>query len=267
MYDINIVIVNYKNKDDISVCLKSLFEDLKNSNLKAIIHIVDNSQNIDGIKEFLEEKYAQVNYINPGSNIGFGKANNIGFKKAKAKFYLALNPDIEFINTGTLEKMVDFLRKNTKIGIIGPKLLNLDGSIQNSCYRFPHLFDQFYRRFNFKIKYFKRKVDYYLMQDFDHNKNIPVDWIMGSFMLVRSELTNDIGFFDDRFFMYFEDCDWCRRASQANFQVYYMSDIVVKHRHKRDSAKGKNYILSILTNPVLRIHLKSWLKYFWKWGI
>ena len=272
VYDINITIVNYKNKDDLSVCLKSLFSDIKNSNLKIIVHIVDNSQNVDGIKEFLNINYPveteryPVHYIDPGDNIGFGKANNLGFGKAKAKFYLALNPDIEFTETHTLKKMIDFLNKNAKIGIVGPKLLNLDGSIQNSCYRFPKLFDQFYRRLNFKIKYFQRKVDNYLMGDFNHNKNIPVDWIMGAFMLAKSELTDKIGFFDDRFFMYFEDCDWCRRIKQAGYQVYYLSNIIARHRHKRDSAQDKHPFLSILTNPMSRIHLKSWLKYFLKWN-
>ena len=266
MFDINIVIVNHKNKDDISVCLKSLFLDIKNSNLKIIVHILDNSQNADSIKEFLNKEYPLVKYINPGANIGFGKANNIGFKKEKAKFYLALNPDIEFIEPNTLKRMVDFLRKNTTIGIVGPKLLNLDGSIQNSCYCFPGIFDQFYKRFNLKIKYFSKKVDNYLMQDFDHAKNIPVNWIMGSFMLVRSELVEKIGFFDDRFFMYFEDCDWCQRAWKADYKVYYLANVTAKHGHRRESAKGKN-LLSLLINPTSRIHLKSWIKYFLKWGI
>ena len=268
MLDINITIVNWNNKDDIRLCLKSLFNDLKNNNLKVIVHIIDNSQNTDGIKEFLNKNYSHVKYIDPGKNIGFSKANNIGFKKTKAKFYLALNPDIEFTKPGTLKKIVDFLRKNTRIGIVGPKLLNLNGSIQNSCYRFPKLFDQFYRRLNLKRnKYFKKRIDNYLMQDFDHNKNIPVDWIMGSFMLVRSELVEKIGFFDDIFFMYFEDCDWCQRANRAGYEVYYLSNVVVKHRHRRHSASGKYHLLSILTNPTSRMHLKSWFKYFWKWGL
>jgi len=273
MFDINIAIVNWKNKDDISVCLKSLFKDIQASNLQIVVHIIDNSQNADGIKEFLAKKYpnvetghCHVHYIDPGANIGFGKANNLAFQKEKAKYYLALNPDIEFIEKNTIKKLINFLQKNPKVGIVAPKLLNLDGSIQNSCYRFPQLFDQFYRRFNIDIKYFQRKVDKYLMRDFDHAKNIPVNWIMGSFMLVKAEVTEKIGFFDDRFFMYFEDCDWCRRAWQAEYKVYYFADVTVKHRHRRDSAKGNNF-LSFLTNPITRIHLQSWVKYFWKWGI
>lgn len=268
MTDINITIVNWKNKKDISTCLKSLFCDIKNSNLKIIIHVVDNSQNIDNIKEFLAKYYPLVKYIDPKKNIGFGRANNLGFKKDKARFYLALNPDIEFIRKNTIKKLVHFLEKNPKAGIVGPKLMNTDGSIQKSCYRFPGIFDQFYRRLNLnkKNKYFKKKVDNYLMNDFGRNKTIKVDWIMGAFMLVKSEVTKKIGFFDDRFFMYFEDCDWCRRAQLAGYKIYYMHNAIVRHAHKRESAK-KHPLISIIINPITRIHLNSWIKYFWKWRI
>lgn len=273
MYDINIVIVNWKNKDDISICLKSLFRDVENASLKIIVHIIDNSQNVDGIKEFLAKEYAgdekKVVYIDPGDNIGFGKAQNMGFQKATARFYLALNPDIEFIaGENTLKKMVDFLEANPKAGMAGPKLLNDDGSLQYSCYQYPRLFDQFYRRLGLDKKndYFKKKVDRYLMMDFDRAENKKVDWLMGSFILVKKEVAEKIGFFDDRFFMYFEDCDWCRRAWQAGFEVYYFAKTKLKHGHKRESAKSSP-IISLFSNRISRIHLKSWLKYFMKWGL
>ena len=90
MRDINIVIVNWKMKNDIDRCLGSLFADAKDGGLDIIVHIIDNSRNADGVKELLE-KYVGVKYIDPGGNIGFGKAQNLGFKSAEAKFYLALN--------------------------------------------------------------------------------------------------------------------------------------------------------------------------------
>lgn len=263
--DINIVIVNYKMREDIEKCLNSLFQDIQNSNFKIIVHIVDNSNNSDGIKEMLAQKYPQTQYINSGGNIGFGAAQNLGFKKSLARFYLPLNPDIEFLpEQKTLEKLITFMDKNPHAGIIGPKLLNLDGSIQESCCRFPRLWDQFFRRLKFKGVFFKKRVANYLMQDFDHEKNIPVDWLMGSFMLVRNEVVEKIGFFDERFFMYFEDCDWCRRVWKANWQVVYVAEIIARHAHRRESAQGEN-IWKILNNPLSRIHLQSWWKYFWKW--
>ena len=269
MVDINTVIVNWKMKDDIKRCLKTFFIDLEGSGLEAVVHVVDNSQNQDGIKQMLKEKYPQVRYIDPGMNLGFGKAQNIGFEKQRADFYLSLNPDCEFIEgERTLKRMTEFLKKNPKVGMLGPKLLNSDQTLQYSCYRFPGFWDQIIRRLGWdkKTPYLQRRVDHYLMKDFDHNSNARVDWLMGSFILVRKETSDTIGFFDDRFFMYFEDCDWCRRAWRSGWQVYYIHDTKVVHGHRRDSAEEK-ILRSIFFNPVTRIHLKSWLKYFWKWGL
>lgn len=269
MHDINITIVNWKMRDEIKKCLATLFKDVVGSDLRVIIHIVDNSGNVDGIKEMLSENFPEVRYIDPKGNIGFGKAQNLGLKSAPAEYYLPLNPDIEFIEGGKVfERLIVFMKENPSVGIAGPKLLNLDGSIQESCYRFPFFISQIVRRLNLdkKIKFFKKTVDYYLMNDFDHNATVAVDWVMGSFMFVRRELAEKIGFFDDRYFMYFEDCDWCRRTWLDGKKVFYAHNIIVKHLHKRESAAGSPF-MSVLTNPVTRIHLRSWLKYFLKWGI
>lgn len=269
MHDINIVIINFKMKDDIDKCLASLFNDIKDSGLTVAVRVIDNSSNSDGIEQMLEQKYPSVKYYNPGINLGFGKAHNLGFGKARARFYLALNPDIIFISgERTLERMVKFLDDNPKAGLVGPKLLNLDGTIQNSCYRFPALFDQIIRRLNLDNKFFWRgkRVNYYLMKDFDHNRTVKVDWLMGAFILAKKELADEIGFFDDRYFMYFEDCDWSRRAWRAGWQVFYFAGIAVRHGHRRETAKASPWI-ALLNNRIARIHFQSWLKYFAKWGI
>ena len=269
MYDINIVIVNWKMKDDVEKCLRTLYADLADGGLSVVTQIIDNSENADGIKEMLAVKFPQVIYTGSGGNIGFGKAQNLGFKKIAARFYLALNPDIEFIGeSNTFKRLMEFMEKNPQAGIIAPKLLNSDGTIQDSCYRFPPLTAQLARRAGLdkKFNFFKKRVDYYLMRDFNHSKTAAVDWVMGSFMLVRKELADKIGFFDDRYFMYFEDCDWCRRTWRAGFKVFYVHDIIIKHGHRRESA-GRSVWQSIFKNQVSRIHLKSWAKYFWKWGI
>ena len=103
------------------------------------------------------------------------------------------------------------------------------------------------------------------MKDFDHKRTVPVDWVIGSFMLTKKETVEKIGFFDDRFFMYFEDCDWCRRIWEGGWKVYYVHDIMAKHSHHRDSAEVSLF-KSLLNNPIVRIHLRSWWRYFRKWG-
>ena len=136
MFDINITIVNYKMREDIEKCLRTLYFDIKNSKLEIIIHLVDNSQNEDGIKDFLESEFPQVRYIDLEGNKGFGRAQNTGFKKEKAKYYLPLNPDIEFFDgQNTIDSMYQYMEENKDIGILGPRTLNMDGSIQYTCNR------------------------------------------------------------------------------------------------------------------------------------
>ncbi len=266
--DLNIVIVNWKAKDDIEKCLKSLFADLEGSGLNFVVQVVDNSGNSDGIKEMLQEKFPQVKYRDSGGNIGFGRAQNLGLKEVEAKYYLPLNPDVCFqAPFNTLEKLIFFLENRGEAGIVAPQLLNSDGSVQYSCYRFPGVLDQMARRMNWGRKggFFSKRINYYLMRDFDHSQSVPVDWVMGSFMLVRRELVREIGFFDDKFFMYFEDCDWCRRAWENNWQVFYYPEIKVIHGHRRETAEDKPF-RSLIKNSLARTHLKSWIRYFRKWG-
>ncbi len=260
MFDLNITIVNWMSKKDIDKCLNSLFNDFDKNKLNVVTHVIDNSSNQDGVKDLIYKKYPQVIYIDAGKNIGFGSSQNIGLKNKKAKFYLALNPDVEFLEKGTLEKMIEFLNKNSKVGMVGPKLLNTNKTIQNSCYGFPGITDQFFKRLGIKNK----KVNKYLMNNFDHNKTIPVDWLMGSFLMTKQEVVDKIGFFDDRFFMYFEDCDWCRRSINAGWKNFYLSDVKVKHGHARASDSGN--LFSDMKNPMAFIHLKSWWRYFRKWN-
>lgn len=269
MLDINIVIVNYKTKNDLDACLASLLVEIEDLDLKVVVHVMDNSANADGAKDLIEEKYKKVIYMDCGGNIGFGAAQNMGFENKQAKYYIALNPDVEFISgQETLLRIFDFMEKNPQAGIAGPKNLNVDGSIQYSCCRNFGVFDQIIRRLGLdkRNKKFKKRVDYYLMKDFSHEETVPVDWVIGSFMMLRGELFEKIGFFDDRYFMYFEDCDLSRKSWEDGYKVIYIHDIIVRHKHKRDSAE-ENPFLSIFKNKVARIHLKSWIKYHLKWGL
>jgi hypothetical protein len=228
---------------------------------------VDNSQNIDGIKEYLASRHPEVRYLDAGGNMGFGRAQNMGLKSAQARFYLPLNPDIVFSNKQqVLAEIIEWMEKNHSVGAVGPRLLNSDGTVQESCCRFHGFLDPLVRRLELDHKYVwaRQRVDRYLMRDFDHEQIVPVDWLMGSFLLVRGEAARQVGFFDDRFFMYFEDCDWCRRLWQAGWQVYYYPKARVRHAHRRESAEIAPW-KALFASPTARMHVASWLKFFWKW--
>jgi len=270
MVDINIVFLNYLMKDDILRAIQSLVADLKDCPYGAQITVADNSENKDGIKEELATKYPDIKYIDCGGNVGFGKGNACGFKATPARYYFALNRDTIIPgNSKTIERLVRFMDQNPKIGCIGPKLLNLDGTLQYSCYRFdlPSMLIKPLKQINFDKKYrwVRKYADRLVMKDFDHNETRPVDWVLGAAMIVRQEVVDKIGWFDDRYFMYLEDCDWCRRMWEVGYPVYYVHDIVINHMHARESAKVPGIFKALVKNKLARIHLASWVKYLWKW--
>src|SRR3989338_2343340 len=169
MKDVNIVIVNYKMKDDIEKCLASLRKDLENSGLDAQVLVVDNASD-DGFEIMLKEKYPRAKFIAMRKNIGFGKAQNEGMKACEAKYYFALNPDTEFLpGRQTIKKLYDFMEEHPKIGVIGPKIIYPDGSLQYSCYSFPSFWQPIFSRTKLGQKKWGRKInEHFLMKDFDH---------------------------------------------------------------------------------------------------
>lgn len=270
MADINVVIVNYLVKDDIVQALESLFLDIKDCPYTVQVTVVDNSSNQDGLKQAVEESYPQVKYIDRGENLGFGRGNNVGFQSTEARYYFALNGDTLFQpGKKTIESVVRFMDSHPKIGCIGPKLLNTDGSLQYSCYRFDitSILIKPFKQVNFdkKYKWVKKHTDHLLMMDFDHQTSRPVDWVLGAALVVRKEVVDTIGWFDEKFFMYMEDCDWCRRMWEKGLSVYYVPEISIIHRHARQSAQVPGVFKALLKNRLARIHLASWIKYIWKW--
>jgi len=267
MKDINIVFLNYLMKDDIIRAVESLVADIVDCPYDVQITVADNSENKDNIKEALPQG---VKYVDADGNVGFGKGNVAGFKACEARYYFALNRDtIIPKDSRTIERLIAFMDKEKKIGCIGPKLLNMDGSLQYSCYRFdlPSILIKPLKQINLdkKYKWIKRHADKLEMKDFDHNETRPVDWVLGAAMIVRKEVVDEIGWFDDRYFMYLEDADWCRRMWEAGWPVYYVHDIVIKHVHARDSAKVPGLFKAIFKNKLARIHAMSWIKFLLKW--
>lgn len=266
MFDIAVTIVNHKMTEEIRELLHCIREDLACSSLRVQTIIIDNTPE-EGAWLMLKNNFPKVKYLPQEGNIGFGKAQNIGIKSTDAKYYFILNPDVIFpIGERVLQRLFEYMEANPKIGLIAPKLLNSDDTLQFSCYRFPSFWIPLYRRSAWgQKKKNKRKVDRYLMKDFEHNRTQPVDWLMGSAMFARGEALQQVGLFDERYFMYFEDCDLCRRFWEAHWPVYYVHDIKIRHRHGKGSASVPGFFYSMFKNPLTRVHIFSWLKYMWKW--
>ena len=143
-------------------------------------------------------------------------------------------------------------------------MVNPDGSIQLSCFRFPTTCTPIYSRtFLKRIERFKKVYDHYRMVDFNHDKTIPVHWLVGGCLLIRKDIFTAVGGFDERYFMYYEDIDLCRTLWQNNHKVYYVHNAELVHYHQRESADDG--FLRSLRNKTLYYHLSSWRKYVQKY--
>lgn len=256
--ELSIVIVNYNTREKTANCLRSIYAAKLPIDFEVIL--VDNNSSESMLD--LSVSYPQARIIMNEVNSGMGAGNNIGIKEAVGKFILILNADTE-IAPGSIDTMVSAMEKDHTIGLMGPKLIYPDGERQLSCYRFPKLLMPLYRR-TFLGKLFSRYNEDYLYQNIDLDQPLEVDWIMGSCLLIRSDLLLRLNGFDERFFMYFEDTDLCRRIRLSNFKIVYNPLATVIHHHGRASAK-QHWSVAIFTNKMTRIHLASWFKYFWKW--
>ncbi|PIT88289.1 MAG: hypothetical protein COU29_03415 [Candidatus Magasanikbacteria bacterium CG10_big_fil_rev_8_21_14_0_10_36_32] len=265
MFDVCISIVNTKERSEVEQALTTLLADSVNSKLDIGIVVVDNNSN-EAIEE-LENKFPNLITIKHNRNMGFGYSHNRAIEKMPARYYFILNPDTEFpVGQNFLRKFVDYMDAHLKIGLAGPRIFYPDGTLQYSCYRFPTFFQPLYSRTKFgATKVGLAATHDYLMKDFDHQTTKPVDWVMGSAMFLRRSAYEQVGGFDENFFMYAEDSDLCRRLWENGWTVYYVHNIFLSHVHVRASAKTSGVLKSIFKNKFTRIHILSWLKYFFKW--
>lgn len=232
--DLSIIIVNYNVKEFLQNLIHSI--EKASLNLTKEILIVDNASD-DGSVEFIKEKFPQIKLIANQKNLGFGKANNIGLKQANGKYILLINPDT-LVAEDTFEKMIKFFESNSEAGLAGCKILNPDGSLQLACRRsFPGPWTSFTKVTGLSNLFPNSKIfARYNLTYLDENKTYEVDAISGSFMMMRKEVYEKVGGFDEQFFMYGEDLDLCYRIQKSGFKVYYVHSTQIIH-YKGESTK------------------------------
>ncbi len=259
--DLSVIVTNYKTPELLKLCLKSLKEALVQ--IKAEVFVMD-SQSDEDTEFVVNEFFPEFELVPFEKNIGFRALVNEGLPRAQGRYVLILNSDIILTNSA-IKKLMDYLDLNKETGMVGPQLLNLDGGIQNSCLRFFGPLTVIARRTFFgKTKKGKELIGRFLMEDFSHNEIREVDWMLGSALLVRTEAIKKIGPMDKRFFMYFEDVDWCRRFWQAGYKVIYFPEAKMYHYHLRVSQKAGG-IFDLFVNKYTWIHIISAVKYYWKY--
>ncbi|MEO5928028.1 MAG: glycosyltransferase family 2 protein [Patescibacteria group bacterium] len=225
--------------------------------------LVDNAAG-DGTGAMVREEFPWVKIIDKQGNVGFGAGNNLAFREATGDYVMLVNPDLTFFK-GEMEKLLAFADANSDIGFIGPKLLNPDRTLQHSFHRFPSPFIPIYRRTRLgRTARGKKAVESYLMQDADPNVVQDVDGLFGAAILIRRAALNAVGEFDEKFFMYFEDVDLCRRAWEKGWRVTYAPIAEFVHYHQRESEV--KHIWDLVMKRVPREHIKSAIHYFRKYS-
>jgi len=250
---LSIIIVNWNGCDIIKNCLESIFENIKNLDYEVIV--VDNNS-ADSSPRMIKDKFPSVNLIELDKNYGFAKANNIGISKSSGKYIVLLNSDTT-VKKGSFEKIIEYMDKDTKAGIVGPKLVYGNGDYQYSYGRFPTLLTEisgflFLSKIPMLNAFFK---DRFIEEKYDCVTE--VDWISGACLFFKRDIIEKTTLLDEQFFMYMEDIDFCLRAKSIGWKVMFYPFAEVVHLVGR-SVKNADY--QIVFN-----NTKSYFKYYKKY--
>lgn len=255
--ELSIIIVNYNTRELLRQCLKSFFESELRLSYELIV--VDNASS-DGSSLLVKKEFPIVKLIQNKKNIGFSKANNVGAKIAQGQYILFLNPDTVILKD-SIEKMINFIKSHPDAGVIGPRLVFPDGTLQLSCRRFYTLSAILAKRTPLGHVFpFNKSVENLLMSDWDHVSVREVDWILAACLMLRRDLFYMIGYFDEKYKMYFEDVDLCFRIKQQGYKIYYVPQAKIIHYHQRESARGFSLKTVWHILSMIRFYRKHWLQ-------
>lgn len=260
--DISVLIVSYNTRDRLRACLGSLREQAADATFEVIL--VDNASK-DGSADMVAEEFPEVRLIRSETNLGFANANNRALPEAVGRYLALLNPDA-VLSPGALARAVRHMEAEPAVGMGGGRLVGADGALQPSGRLFPSLTNEILvlsglsHRFP-SSRFFGR---------FDRTWADPmeaaeVDWVPGAFAILPRTLAESIGFFDPRFFLYYEEVDLCRRIKNAGFAVKYWPDLCITHIGGESSKTVTQLSFSKSGSQLTLWRMRSQLLYYRKW--
>ena len=239
---VDVIVVNYNSTDHLLQCLRSLYD--ASQGLTIHIWVQDNASgdNVDRVSVL----FPDVHLIKNESNLGFARAINRSIFQGFAPYILILNPDT-IVSPGFFKPVLEYMNTHGKVGIVGPRILDIDKTVQGSARAFPTLLTALFGRRSILTRFFPDNPitrENILTSRSDGFTPMPVDWVSGACMMVRRESIENVGPLDARFFMYWEDADWCRRMWQSGWKVIYFprSSVV----HFAGVSSNKNIFRSVL---------------------
>jgi len=221
--DLTTLIVNYNTAGLLSECIGALRKSSKNITHEIVL--VDNAS-VDDSVALLKAKYSDCKLILNDKNVGFGRANNQCIPFAQGRYVLLLNTDA-FVSEDTIDKTIAYMDKHSECGVLGVKLLGREGDLQPSCRYFPKPWNLFLRASG--LRRFCNGVQDIDDMDWGHDKPRKCDWVPGCYYLIRKEVINEVGLFDPRYFLYYEEVDHCFSIKKAGWQVHFYADTTVVH--------------------------------------
>jgi GT2 family glycosyltransferase len=221
-----IVIVSYNTSALLRQCLASL-EPRSGTRSDDVTTIVVDNGSSDDSTEMVATDFSDVRLIALGENRGFAAANNVGIGEVEADYYLFLNPDTEVLGDAPAA-MVRFLASRPGVGACGGRLLNPNLSFQHSCFHFPTLPMSFFDFFPINHRLTNSRLNGRYPRAW-YKRPFPIDHPLGACMLVRRDVIERVGSFDEGFFMYCEEVDWCLRIRQSGWQIFYTPDAEIIH--------------------------------------
>lgn len=260
-FDVSIVIVSFNTCDVLRECLQTVYREA--GSLRVQVIVVDNAST-DGSPAMVEREFPDVLLVRSEINLGFGPANNRGFRLARGRYIVLLNSDA-FLTEGSLERSVARMDQTPNAGLGGGRLIGRDGSWQPSARMFPTVLSDLLvlsglaARFP-KSRFFGRTDRTWA----DPMQPAEVDWVPGAYSIVRAEVLQSVGPFDPRFFLYFEEVDFCKRIKEHKYSIWYWPEIAVVHIGGESSRQVRTLQFSRTGAQLTLWRMRSMLLYYRK---
>lgn len=244
MIDLSIIIVSWNVADLLDACLRSILAsgvniaaDQPDERMTVEIIVVDSASSDETVAR-VRELFPQVRLLPQSTNVGFTRGNNIGLAQAEGRLLLLLNPDTEILGNA-LQTMVAYLDEHPDVGIVGPRTYNTDGTVQSTRRRFPTKLLAFFESTWLQPFAPQNLLRHFYVFDHPNDGTFDVDWVQGSALLARRTVYEQIGGLDERYVMYSEELDWCKRAKSAGWRVIYLGDAQITHHGGKSTEQVK----------------------------
>jgi len=237
---LSVIVLSWNTKEILRQCLASVMKEVREmGEIGEIEVIVVDNGSVDGSPQMVKKEFPEVKLLVNKENLGFAKGNNQGIEAARGKYIMLLNSDT-VVKRGAFKRLTDFLDQNPRVAVVGPKLLNPDGSAQANCGRFPNLLVAIVMLFG----------EHWGGSDYvrcSPGTSCFVDWLMGAAFIARQEVFEKVGGLDEDLFMYMEEVEWFYRARKADFRAYFLKEAEIIHLGRGSAKQGKK-------EPIINIY-------------